>query len=244
MGNTILITEDFGHYLKILSQYFTGEGFTVYSASTGQETIRLAERHLPDCFLLDYNLGGEETIEPACLFIRSHPRLKSAPILILSGEHEQAERCYASCQADNFIPKGRPLAEIGAAVRRSLRRAGAAAGVIAGGDLALDVVSRLILRPGHPAIELPREQFAFFSLLLEHSPRFVTEEELCRRVSCPGAEPMSRKALNMLAYRLRLKLGPRLARRVKNSRASGWIYLQPRSHKKRTQTPEITALSD
>lgn len=244
MGNTILITEDDKSYLGILGKLFASQGFAVHASSNCRDAIRLATEHLPDCFLLDYNLGESGTIEPLCLFIRSHPRLKDAPILILSGEHEQAEKCYTACQADIFIPKGRPLAEVVAAVKRSLRRAAAAAGVIPGDDLTLNAASSLILRPGHPAIELTPEQFRFFSLLLERSPRFVTEEELCRYVLMSDVETASRKALNMLAYRLRIKLGAQLARRIKNSRASGWVYLQPRSHKKQSKNTETATLAE
>lgn len=244
MGNTILIAEDEKCCLRTLGQFFSRQGFTVYTADNCRDAMRIAAQNLPDCFLFDYNMGADGSIEPVCLFIRSHPRLKDAPILILSGEDEQAERCYSACQADNFIPKGRPLIEVVAAVRRTLRRAAAAAGVIPGGDITLDAISRLVLRPGRPAIELTPEQFRLFSLLVERSPRFVTEEELCRRVPDSRTELLSSKAINMLAYRLRLKLGTQLARRIKNSRARGWIYLQPRSHKKRPRAAETAAMAE
>jgi len=230
MGNTILITEDEKVYRRVLCEYFTMLGFTVHAADNCRDTIRLAAQHLPDCFLFDYNLA-DENIAPACLFIRSHARLKDAPIIILSGAHEKAEECYNKCDADLFLERGKPLAEVGAAVKRQLRRAAAASGLITSPDLTLDAKNMRILRPGKPDLQLTAEQFRFFSLLVEKAPAFVSEEEVCRYVLMSELLPASRKAINMLAYRLRAKLGARLGRRIKSSRACGWIYIQPRDRR-------------
>ncbi|MCM2267181.1 MAG: response regulator [Elusimicrobiales bacterium] len=226
MGNTILITEDDRFHLKILSQYFTLLGFEVYTADNCRDTIRLAAQHLPDCFLLDYNLAVE-TIAPACLFIRSHARLKDTPIVILSGEYEKAEECYNECNADQFLRKCTSLAEVGAAVKRHLRRSRAAAEPGAPADLALDSERLRVLRAGYPDITLSPEQFRFFSLLFRKSPGFVSEKEICAAVLNGECSDES-AAVNMLAYRVRQRLGPRLAKRIKNIKRSGWTYVQPR----------------
>lgn len=226
MANTILITEDYKFQLKVLTRYFTGLGFTVFSAETSRDTIRLAAQHLPDCFLLDYNLG-DETIVPACLFIRSHERLKNAPILILSGEHEKAEECYNNYDADLFLEKNKPLTEVGAAVRRQLRRAEVAIRAPQVSDISLDYDRLCLRRATYPEIQLSPEQFKFFALLFKKSPQFVPEAEVCA-VVMNDAEGLKRDAVNMLAHRLRQRLGPQLGKRIKNIKRLGWTYVQPR----------------
>ena len=227
MGNTILITEDHQFSLKLLTRYFTDMGFTVFPAENTRDTIRLAAQNLPDCFLLDYNLGAE-TITPACLFIRSHERLKNAPILILSGESEKAEECYRSCQADVFIEKGKPYQEVLAAVNRHLRRTEVAISALKQSDISLDPGNLRVFRHAYPDVQLSVEQFKFFSLLFKRSPDFVPEEEICAAV-LGGAACSKRDAINMLAHRLRQRLGPQLGKRIKSMKRLGWIYVQPRA---------------
>lgn len=225
MGNTILITEDEKSYLRSLSQYFTLLGFTVYSATNCRDTIRLAAEHLPDCFLLDYNLG-DETAAPACLFIRSHAQLKSAPIIVLSGAHEMAEECYNNCNADLFLEKGKPFTEVGAAVKRQLRRIGVQPSVKSS-DIVVCEERLSITREGYSEILLSAEQFKLFLLLFRRSPGFVSEDEICSAVL--GADcACKREAINMLVYRLRSRLGPRLGKRIKSKKRLGWAYVQPR----------------
>jgi len=225
MGNTILITEDEKSYLRSLSQYFKLLGFTVHSATNCKDTIRLAAEHLPDCFLLDYNLG-DETVAPACLFIRSHSQLRSAPIIVLSGAHEMAEECYNNCNADLFLEKGKPFTEVGAAVKRQIRRMTAQPPVKLS-DIVICEERLSVLREGYSEILLSAEQFKLFLLLFRKSPKFVSEDEICAAVlnsDCAG----KREAINMLVYRLRSRLGLQLGKRIKSMKRLGWAYVQPR----------------
>lgn len=228
MCNTILIVEDNPAHLNLLSTCFRSSGFTVFSACTVAEAIRLAGLHLPDCFLLDYHLGADTAAE-ICSFIRGAAHLAARPVIILSGDSEQAVRSYEVCQADVFVEKDRPLVEILATVRRQLRRAEGNLGVCKKTDLALDATNQRVIRGSYPAIELSQEQFRFFSLLFERSPEFVSEEEICRHVFRQAIDECS-SAIRSLVFRLRDRLGPQLARRVKSRRKSGWIYVQPRVH--------------
>lgn len=239
MGNTILIADDDKATLGMLVKCFAQAGFTIYTAETCDDAIRLASQYLPDCFLLDYYMGAG-TIAPVCQFIRSHPQLKNAPIVILSGDAEQASRSYDSCQADVFVDKVGSCFELLAAVNRQLRRAESMNGIVRHADLALDSKNMRILRGEKTALLLSSEQFRFFSALFENASRFVSEEEVCRRVFLTECTKSMRKALNMVAYRLRIKLGPQLGRRIKCSKASGWVYLQPRDRKKTLPTTEKT----
>ena len=231
MGNTILIVDDEEAALNLLEMYFSEAGFTVYTAVTGKDAISLAFKHLPDCFLLDYHLGCDTALA-ACQAIRSHERLKNSPIVVLSGDPSQAAHSYDACQADVFLDKDKSYPEIISAVKRQLRRAESAGSVLLGSDLTLDTQNMCIIRKGKPKICLSPEQFRFFYTLFIKSPRFVGEDEICGKVFMQDCTVSLRKALNMAAYRLRIKLGPQLARRVKNSKTRGWVYIQPRHNKK------------
>jgi len=224
----------------MLKKCFTEAGFTVYTAETCDEAIKLAYQYHPDCFLFDYHFGAD-TIAPVCLFIRNHDRLKHAPIVMLSGDAEQAVDSYDSCQVDIFLEKGGSCYEILAAMKRLLRRAEAVSGLVRGSDLTLDSKNMCILRAGKPDVSLSPEQFRFFSVLMERSQRFVGEEEMCRQVFAADCTEAKRKALNMVAYRLRIKLGMQLARRIKSSKVFGWVYMQPRNRHKCEPTAQSSS---
>ncbi len=240
MGNTILIAEDNPATLNLLETYFSQTGFTVYTAETCEKALQLAFQQLPDCFLLDYHLGGDSALH-ICQGIRSHEQLKNSPIVVLSGDPSQAAYSYDTCQADVFLDKDKSFPEIIAAVKRQLRRAESAGSVMRGPDLTLDPQNMCIIRKGKPKICLSPEQFRFFHTLFIKSPRFVSEAEICNKVFMQDCTMLMRKALNMVAYRLRAKLGTQLARRIKNSKAYGWVYLQPRGRKKNVPATQKTA---
>lgn len=232
MPYKILIAEDDKALLKVLSAYFSRTGFTVYRAETCQDAVRLAREVLPDCFLLDYQLT-DGVITPVCGFIRGYEPLRGSPIVILSNHSERSADCYEFCQADVFIQKGRPLAEIKAAISRHLARAAAAADVNRKSDLGLDAAALALIKDGKIAARLSPEQFRFMTLLLGKASSFVSGEELCAYVFSAPPEDC-RKALSSLVYRLREKLGPWLSRRIKCTRHRGWIYVQPRVRGGRT----------
>lgn len=240
MGNTILIVDDDKEFLKLLRISFTQAGFKVYTAGTSKEALHLAFRHLPDCFLLDYYIGCDAAF-PACQGIRSHELLKNSPIVVLSDDPSRATNSYDVCQADVFLDKDRSCPEMIAVVKRQLRRTDAVFWYVSGSDLMLDGNNMCILREGKPPLCLSPEQFRFFSILFKNSPKFVSEEEMCRRVFMADFTKTMRKALDMVAYRLRVKMGAQLARRIKSSKAYGWIYLQPRSRHKCVLPAENTS---
>lgn len=228
MGNTILIADDNPPDLELLSQYFRESGFTVFAAGDCGEAIKLAGHHTPDCFLLDYYMGAY-TAEKVCGFIRGDARISGRPIIVISGDPEQAIRSFDVCRADLFVDKDGDYRMLPALVRRNLLRAAWNRGMYRKADLVLDAPNLRLLRGSYPAIQLSAEQFRFFSLLFEKSPDFVRDEELCRYVFC-GNIPECRAAVHSLVYRLREKLGSQLSRRLKNSRSRGWMYVQPRLH--------------
>lgn len=234
MGNTILIAEDKPTELRILSRYFSAGGFAVYPAASCAEAIKLARQHHPDCFLLDYHLDGDKTADEICACIRSNEYIRKNPVVILSGDPEIAIQSCTVCKADYFVQKGRPYSEVMTLVKKLLYRTEWNRGVLKRGDLTLEASTLRLLRPSYPPIQLSPEQFRFFCIIFENSPDFVGEEQACAHVY--GSYTLeNRSALWSLAYRLRGKLGLQLARRIKNRRNCGWIYVQPRVRTGRTR---------
>ncbi len=235
MGNTILIAEDFKPALQMLVKLFSGAGFTVYPVRTCAEAVKLAAQHLPDCFLLDYYLE-DGPVPVVCSFIRGHEALKDVPIVMYSSHDEEAENCYAACQADVFIQKGRPGSVVLAAVNHHLRRMARKCDAAVQSDLTPDPTTLQVLRHGAPLVSLSLEQFRLFSVLFARRPCFVPDSELAAHVF-PGISQERLEALFSLVYRLRRRLGVRYGRRIVCKNGRGWAYIQPRL---RAQKPLVT----
>jgi DNA-binding response OmpR family regulator len=62
---TILIVEDDKNFLWLLEQGFTGEELSIFSASDGEEGLRLAEKEKPDLIIVDILLPKMDGITMA-----------------------------------------------------------------------------------------------------------------------------------------------------------------------------------
>ena len=84
MSNKILTVDDDPKILKILLHTLRKEGFEVITAASGEEALEKAGKYLPDLVILDImmpDMDGYLT----CSRLRTLPRGKRVPILILTG---------------------------------------------------------------------------------------------------------------------------------------------------------------
>ncbi|MCA1830230.1 MAG: response regulator [Actinomycetota bacterium] len=83
----ILVVEDDPSVQNLLTMLLEGEGFEVITARDGLEGLVKMELQHPSLMVLDLmmpNVSGDRMIEE----IRSDPRLKSVPIIVVSGRHD------------------------------------------------------------------------------------------------------------------------------------------------------------
>ncbi len=83
----ILVIEDDQSIQELLSLILHGEGYDVISARDGLEGLVKLELQHPSLVIVDLmmpNISGDRVIEE----VRTDPRLKSVPILVVSGRHD------------------------------------------------------------------------------------------------------------------------------------------------------------
>lgn len=118
----ILVAEDTLSWRELLSGWLRREGYRLYFACSGKEVLPRAERHHPDCIILDFQLGDQTALE-VCKTIKSKRHLEAIPIIILTVHSEEKIQSYSGCKADHFVLKSRSpdelLAVLGATLRRS-----------------------------------------------------------------------------------------------------------------------------
>lgn len=106
---TVLIVDDIESVLKVTEAALEGQGYTILTATTGEQAIETAAKARPDLVILDYDLGesvinGEQT----CVILRrTYPTI---PIICTSGVADRMDisDILRAC-ADEFVAKGTSL---------------------------------------------------------------------------------------------------------------------------------------
>ncbi len=223
---TLLAVDDNEAWLRTLTRWFAPLGYKIHTATTCRDAVTMTETLRPDCLLLDYHLD-DGTAEDVCDYVRNHENLKKTPIIVISIFEDKEQTAHGQCQADAFIYKCTSLENIQWKVESLLRRVNWERGVTLKGDLRLETTDYQVFRDSKHVTNLSRDQFELFTLLLEKSPDFVSDNEITKRLFGSDLSIDRCDAIRALAHRLRKKLGPQLGRRIKNKANLGWIYIQP-----------------
>ena len=115
----ILIADDHKQISSVLTQYAKKDGFTVYNAYDGEETLKIFNEHTFDIILLDVMMPKKDGFE-VCRSIRNS---SNVPIIMITARGEDFERIMGlDIGADDYIVKPFSPGEVMARVRAILRR--------------------------------------------------------------------------------------------------------------------------
>src|SRR2546428_3244255 len=118
-GASILVVDDEREIVRALRRSLNAHGFTVLTASNGEEAFEMFSQQRPDLMLLDLLLPGMSGLE-VCRRVRMTSNL---PIIVLSvkdAEHDKVEALDLG--ADDYVAKPFGMNEVLARVRVALRR--------------------------------------------------------------------------------------------------------------------------
>ena len=119
LENRILLVDDEPKVLDIMTGYLEQEGFTVYTAHTGEEALQFVEKHLPNLVVLDWMLPHISGIE-VC---RQLSQMENVGVIMVTARTEEADRVVGlEVGADDYLVKPFSLRELAARIRAVLRR--------------------------------------------------------------------------------------------------------------------------
>ena len=120
MAETILVIDDDPAMLDFLTQRLSPEGFTVSTASSGQDGINQAIIRRPDLILLDLRMPVQDEIT-VCKVLRANPKTQHIPVIVLTGVllPSQLEEVRTS-GADDFTFKPVDLTDLLIRIRAML----------------------------------------------------------------------------------------------------------------------------
>jgi DNA-binding response OmpR family regulator len=223
----VLIVEDEEALLFTLAHNLKREGYTVVTASRGDDGLRLAREQHPDLILLDVMLPGIDGIQ-VCRMLR---RDSDVPIIMLTALGGESDRVAGlDTGADDYMPKPFGMRELMARVRALLRRAGARAqpetepAVVTSGDLQIDRERREVLRGG-TVVRLKPKEFELLLFFLQHPGRVFSREQILDEVWGYDYYGGPRTVdVHIRWLRQKIEADPANPARLRTIRGSGYIF--------------------
>ena len=207
--NSILIVEDEPDLAGVIRDAFVREGFEVRTAETGAQALtQVRAEAMPGLVMIDMTLPDMTGTE-VCRALRSDPRTRHVPIVIISAQADEIDRVVGfEVGADDFIAKPFSLRELVLRVRAILRRdqgARTTSGRITCGRVSIDE-GRHRAWLDDDEVLLTALEFRLLLLLMRHPGRVLSRETLLSEVWGIEAEVTTR-TVDTHILRLRDKLG-------------------------------------
>jgi DNA-binding response OmpR family regulator len=213
----ILVVEDEPNLRALLSRMLGAAGYSVATAATGADGLKLALAEPYDLVVLDLmlpDLTGEQTMR---VLLASRPETR---ILVLSSALEARRRvAVLESGASDFLGKPFVNSELLARVRLRMSQspatpAGTPSRIEIDGDAHLDVTRRELVMNGH-RISLSQREFTLLTHLAEHRGATCSRQELLADVWGISFDPGT-NVVDVYIGRLRSKLAPVRIETVRN----------------------------
>jgi putative two-component system response regulator len=120
-SGTILVVDDVAANVQLLQKLLTRDGYTVVTASDGEEALAMVSSSQPDLVLMDVlmpKLGGYQV----CERLKQNPATRLTPVVLVTSLHEREHKIQAiNAGADDFLTKPVDAHELRARVRSLVR---------------------------------------------------------------------------------------------------------------------------
>lgn len=225
MADEVLIVDDDTRLSAMVSDYLTGNGFSVRTAPNALAGLDEIRRRPPDAVVLDVmmpDLDGFET----CRRIRAE---SDVPVLMLTAKGEETDRIVGlEIGADDYLPKPfnprELLARLRAILRRSAAPRRAEARPLRFGRLEIDPGARSVRLDGEERT-LTSRQFDLLLVLAENAGRTLTRDQIMDRLKGTELEAFDRSIdVHISRIRAAIEDDPRHPRRIVTVRGTGYVF--------------------
>jgi len=176
----ILLVDDETTILETVENKLRKEGYSVFTAESAEDGMRLYKMVRPDLVLLDIMLPQRSGFD----FCKAVRRDSNTPIVFLTARASEDDRVQGlEMGGDDYIVKPFSLAELAARIKSVLRRATGETPheVIEVAGLKIDPRTHEAWLDGHPLSLSPKE-FALLYFMARHSGQVFSRETLLDRV--------------------------------------------------------------
>jgi two-component system alkaline phosphatase synthesis response regulator PhoP len=215
-GHIILLVDDEKDILEFLSYNLSREGYKVYTASNGEEGVKLAKQLNPSLIILDVMMPIMDGIE-TCQMIRNDLQINQPIIAFLTSRSEDYSQVAGfEAGADDYITKPvRPrllISKVESLLRR-LNRSAENTNVLAASSLKINR-DKFIVEVDDKKVILPKKEFELLELLASRPGTVYTREQILSMVW--GNESIvGERTIDVHIRKLREKLGNDYIRTIK-----------------------------
>ena len=212
----ILLIEDDPVLLDQVRTSLEDNGYSVDSASDGEEGHDLGDTEPYDAVVLDLGLPK---IDGITVLEKWRKENKKYPVLILTARDRWSEKVAGfDAGADDYLTKPFQMEELLARLRALIRRsAGHASSDIECGPLKIDTKANKVFMNG-TKLKLTSHEYKIIEYFLHHQDKVISRTELTEHIYDQDFDRDS-NTIEVFIGRLRKKLGENL---IKTERGSGY----------------------
>ncbi len=225
----ILLVDDEPDIVEFMSYNLKKAGYEIFTATSGEKALKLAEKVQPHLIILDVMMPGQDGIE-TCEELRKNPKNDKTVIAFLTARGEDYSQVAGfEAGADDYIAKPvKPkvlLSRIGALLKRyginHKNEADADQDVVTRkGDLLIDK-ERFIVTMGDKELILPKKEFELLNLLISKPGKVFTRDEIFSRIWGENVF-VGDRTIDVHIRKLREKIGNK---HIKTIKGVGYKYV-------------------
>ncbi|HXQ50622.1 MAG TPA: response regulator transcription factor [Stellaceae bacterium] len=224
--SSVLVVDDEPAIRRFLRTGLEVQGYRVIDAADGTEALDALRRSAVDVLVLDLGLPGIDGFE---VIKRVRGGGSSLPIIVLSSRTDERGKVEAlDLGADDYVTKpfgiDELLARIRAALRHRLQQEGERP-VFKSGDLAVDLVRRIVTVRGEEVKLTPRE-YDLLRLLVAHAGKVLTHKFVLREV-WGGESDVQYLRIYIRALRQKIEADPERPRHILTETGVGYRLRAP-----------------
>ena len=211
----ILIVDDEPDILTFLRYNLEKENYWVYSATNGNDALKMALKINPQLVVLDVMMPGLNGIE-TCRAMRNFPMLRNTPVVMLTAmsDSETESACLEAGANDYMTKPIRPkfmMSRIQNLLNKDEIENGRTSFKI--GTLEVDR-ERYEVTSNKKKLDLPKKEFELLSLLIAKPGKVYRRDELKSIIwkNEPGSDD---RTIDVHIYKLREKIGERYIKTIK-----------------------------
>ncbi|MBK4137795.1 response regulator [Corynebacterium macginleyi] len=181
---TVLVVDDEPNIVELLTVSLKFQNFDVYSASSGNEALRVAREVNPDAYILDVMMPG---MDGFALLGKLRQEGLDGPVLYLTAKDGVDQRIHGlTIGADDYVTKPFSLEEVITRLRVIMRRGGAAEessndATMSYADLTLNDDTHEVTNGGQ-LIELSPTEFNLLRYLMQNKEVVLSKSKILDNV--------------------------------------------------------------